>query len=411
VNGLWCILRQEYRKKIRQPRFWGFTLGMPLALGVMLLIFWLANFQDQGVRAVGYFDAAGTLGPAQETRAGRTHILVYSNLETAKQALMAGKVRAVYDIPVDYLQGGKIQMYQKEDLPIPPMLLPGMQVDFERFLRARLLERAPTHPPADLFERPQVVARAFVGSRQFNPEDLLNLFAAFLVAIVFLNLVSMTSSTLLNGITSEKANRTLEIVITSVSPEQLLAGKALGLLGVCLTQVVVWVLLGLVVAGVGLLRFPALRQVPVPWQMLVVLGLFFLPSYALIASVMTGIGGLVNQVRQAQQIASVVNVLFIGPMALAALLMVNPDGRMAVFLTIFPTTALSTIALRWVFGGVPAWQLLASWSVLVVCTLVAVWASARLFRLGMVLTGQRPSLRAALAELGSLATAARNISR
>ncbi|MEE9615743.1 MAG: hypothetical protein V3T90_01905, partial [Anaerolineae bacterium] len=90
------------------------------------------------------------------------------------------------------------------------------------------------------------------------------------------------------------------------------------------------------------------------------------------------------------------NMLFTFPYFLVVLMFTNPDGPIPVFLTLFPTTAYITIAMRWGMTMIPAWQLAASLLVLVGSAIFAIWAAARIFRVGMLNYGQRFRLRAVI---------------
>jgi len=114
---------------------------------------------------------------------------------------------------------------------------------------------------------------------------------------------------------------------------------------------------------------------------------------------MIAIGGAVTDHRQGQQIAGVLNMLFVLPMLFSALVFINPDGPVLVGLTLFPTSAMVTIMLRWGMTIIPFWQLAASWVLLTAAAGLSIWASARIFRLGMLRYGQALNLREALAGL------------
>jgi hypothetical protein len=103
-----------------------------------------------------------------------------------------------------------------------------------------------------------------------------------------------------------------------------------------LSQIALWVItivLGLVV---GARYIEALQGVTVPWSLLLVVVLFFLPAYALVAGLMTAIGGVVTQVQQGQQIAGILNLLFLLPLFLIVLFLNNPNRPTVVALTLFP---------------------------------------------------------------------------
>jgi len=189
------------------------------------------------------------------------------------------------------------------------------------------------------------------------------------------------------------------VMITSSSPEQLVGGKALGLLGVTLTQLTIW-LLTLVVVFLALPQYvESLRGASVPWDILVVFIVYFIPAFALIGSVMAAIGAMVTELQEGQQISGMVNMLFILPLFFAGVILANPDSTLMVILTLFPTTSFLTILLRWGFTIIPFWQMAVSWTLLVGTAMIVVWAAARIFRLGMLRYGQRMTFKAALAAL------------
>jgi len=237
--------------------------------------------------------------------------------------------------------------------------------------------------------------RAADGSREFNSRNVFNFFVPFFAAFFFIFVVMSSSGYLLQVVTDEKENRTVEIMMTTVSPGQLIGGKALGLLAVSLTQVAIWVLTGIVAVLIGRIFIEALRFITVPWSLLVVIILFFIPAYALIAGIMTAIGSAVTELTQAQQIAGILNLLFLLPFFFAALFLANPNSPILLFLTFFPTSSFITVMMRWGMSTVPLWQMALSWLILVASALGSVWVAARVFHTGMLRYGQSLSLKEA----------------
>jgi len=215
----------------------------------------------------------------------------------------------------------------------------------------------------------------------------------FVVAFFLFFAISTAGGYLLQAMTEEKENRTMEILATSVSPEQLMAGKALGLIAVSLTQILIWLTAlfsGLWIAG----RFISeLQGLQLPWDMVIVAILYFLPSFVLVAGIMIAIGGVVTEQQQGQQIAGIINLLFIVPIFFLALIFENPESPLLVGLTLFPTTAFLTVMLRWGMTSVPLWQLVLSWVLLTLSALGSIWVAAKVFRIGMLQYGQRLSLK------------------
>jgi ABC-2 type transport system permease protein len=204
---------------------------------------------------------------------------------------------------------------------------------------------------------------------------------------------------LLQAVTTEKENRTVEIMATTLSPDHLIAGKALGLLAVALTQLAVWVAAIVLGLAVGVAVEPLLRSVQMPWSMLAVVLLYFLPSFALIGGMMIAIGSVFSDIQQGQQVAGILNLLFMAPFFVLIVLFANPDGPLAVGMTLFPTTSFLTVLIRWGLTTIPPWQLALSWLLLATSAAVSVWAAARVYRAGMLHSGQRLSGTAICAAL------------
>ena len=186
----------------------------------------------------------------------------------------------------------------------------------------------------------------------------------------------------------------MEVMVTSMTPEEMIGGKAVGLISVSLTQLSIWLLTVVVGLIVGAQFLEQLRGIRVPWALVGIVALYFFPAFALVAGMMTAIGSAVTETRQGQQMSGVINLLFVAPFFFLALIMANPNSPVAVALTLFPTTAFITVTMRWGLTVIPLWQLVFSWLLLVSSAGLSVWAAARILRVGMLRYGQRLNLRA-----------------
>jgi ABC-2 type transport system permease protein len=193
----------------------------------------------------------------------------------------------------------------------------------------------------------------------------------------------------------EKENRTLEVLVTSVKPIQLIAGKTLGLLGAVLTQLAVYA--AALVAGIVLAApsVPELQQIVVPWGFLGMVLLLFFPAYILFAAIMVTIGSSVTEIQQGQQIAGILNLLFMAPLFALSLLLQYSTHPLIVAFSLFPITSFLTLSLRWGLGSVPVWQVTLGWGLLVASAAGMIWVAARVFRAGMLIYGQPLSAKAA----------------
>jgi ABC-2 type transport system permease protein len=110
-----------------------------------------------------------------------------------------------------------------------------------------------------------------------------------------------------------------------------------------------------------------LQAVRIPWSLLFMIALFYLPSYTLIAGMMIAVGAAVTELKQGQQIVGALNMLFTLPYFFVALFFTAPNSTLATILTLFPTTSFITLTLRWGMASIPAWEIIVSWVLLVAC--------------------------------------------
>jgi ABC-2 type transport system permease protein len=197
----------------------------------------------------------------------------------------------------------------------------------------------------------------------------------------------------LQVITDEKENRTMEIMLTSVSPKQMIGGKSLGLLAVGLTQLLVWISSAAIIWLVAKNFLDFLNQLQIPWDIFNIFALFFLPSYAIIAGLMICIGSVVTELQEGQQISGIINLIFTFPIFFAGLVFADPNSPILVFLSFWPTTSLMTIIMRWGFTAIPLWQIALSWLICLCSSIGIIWVASQLFRFGMLRYGQSISVK------------------
>jgi ABC-2 type transport system permease protein len=393
---LWLVAGHEFRNMTQRRSFLMSTIGLPLLIGGIMAISILASIGEGQAKPLGYVDHAGIL-PGGAGAMGQEHdvtLQAFADEATAGAALAAGMIQSYYVLPADYRRTGQAQLYYAEDASNGTA-----QRAFSAFLRDRLLAGQPEAVRQRVADGIHLTVRSSDGRREFSELGILNVILPFVAGMAFGFGTLMAAGYLLQAVTTEKENRTVEVMATSLSPLQLVGGKAVGLIGVALTQLGIWagaIVVGLIIAAQF---WPEARAVRLPWGLLGVTALYFLPAYVLVAGIMVAIGGMVAEMRQAQQISGIVNLLFMLPFFVSALIFSQPDSPLLVALTLFPTTSFITILMRWGVTVVPAWQLVTSWLMLAASAVLSVWAAARIFRAGMLHYGQPLNLRTAWAAL------------
>jgi ABC-2 type transport system permease protein len=398
MRKLWLVAKHEYFNRVRQRSFWLSTLWIPAILVLAMGIGFVTEMSQKEDLPLGYVDKSGLLSieivsSFQDDR-DTLPLEAFPDEATAREALEAQEILAFYVVPEEYLTTQTMTLYYWDDAPSAEI-----QDDFKALLSHSVLADLPAAKRQRVLDGMNVTLHATEGNRQLNLANPLSIVLPFVATFFFVFAVTTSAGYLLQAITSEKENRTIEVMVTSLTPEQLVGGKAMGLIGVTLTQLLIWVLTVVVGAVMGAQFFPELGKLQVPWSLVTIVILYFLPTYTLVAGMMTTISGMVTELRQGQQIAGIINLLFIFPVFLSSVVMANPNHPILVAATLFPTTSFITIAIRWPLAQVPIWQMIASWLILVTFALGSIWVAARVFRVGMLRYGQRLSLRHAIAAL------------
>jgi ABC-2 type transport system permease protein len=322
-------------------------------------------------------------------------LLRYPDEAAARQALAEGKVTAFYIIPADYLASGKLTNVRSDFNPLSGFTQAGLM---QWVLKVNLL--GGDVDLGSLVDAPlnlETVSLAPTPQRDEN--NPLTFWLPYAVTFIFYLVILMTASLLLSSLTKEKENRVLEILMASINPRELLVGKitALGLAG--LLQTVLWVSTGYILLRLSGRAFllPAAFQLPIS---IIVWGVvFFLLGYAVYASLMAAIGALVPNLREASQATFIIILPMIVPMMMISVIVEDPNGAMAVGLSLFPLTAPVTMMTRLSAGEVPLWQVLLAVVILAATAIFIVRGVARLFRAQTLLTGQKFQFRRLFAAL------------
>ena len=200
-------------------------------------------------------------------------------------------------------------------------------------------------------------------------------------------LVMMSCPTLLNTVLEEKMQRISELLISSVSPFQLMLGKILGAVCLSLTLSVLYV-----GAAIGMLWYFELSRL-VPWSMYLWFGTFLLLALFMYGSVFAGIGAVCSEMKDAQSLMTPAMILIMLPLFCWQPVLQSPNSAFSTWVSLFPPATPMMMMLRLATSpGPPAWQVALSLVVTVTFTLGCVWAGAKIFRIGILSYGQTPTL-------------------
>ncbi|RME89808.1 MAG: ABC transporter permease [Anaerolineae bacterium] len=411
MKRTWQVFKNELIDTLTSPGFWFVTLGMPL-LGWLIfgllarpqkisLAQGLADFAKS--HTGGYVDQAGLIREMLPGRSGNL-LKPYPNENAAQQALASGEIDGYYlVIPPDYIESGKVTLVWSN---LNPLFIVQI-VNFMLNVNYNLIEGDPALTPL-ITGRPDVeeIALSERPSPGLDPENPFPALAPYLIATLYASIIVGPASMFLSSIAAEQQSRLLETLLTSLTPRQLLTGKiiAQGVLGLIMT--VTWN--GSLYLLVSDERFKQMFDVNLPTEFLFWGVLFYLLGYALYASLLAGVGALAPDLREVSTVAFLIMLPIYLPVFLgSSVLLLAPDGALAVGLSLFPLTAPTAIVVRMSIGHMPVWQMLLAALILALSVVYVVRTAARLFQAQLLLSGQPFSLRRYLKALAGRPETAR----
>lgn len=210
---------------------------------------------------------------------------------------------------------------------------------------------------------------------------------AVLIALMFM-VIMIGATPAMQGIVEEKGQRIAEVLLGSVSPFQLMAGKLLGVVGVSSTMAGVYLGGGLIVAArYGLTD--ALTPGLVVWFVV-----FLLLALLIYGSLFIAIGAAAADIKDTQTLLMPVMLIACLPFFALGPIMMDPNGKVAVACSFFPFAApMVLVARQSVPPGVPAWQMAAGIAIVLATTVLCVWAAGRVFRVGILMQGKGARLK------------------
>jgi len=211
-------------------------------------------------------------------------------------------------------------------------------------------------------------------------------FSSFIFIMLLMMMILSTGGMLVRSLLEEKSNRLIEILVSSCSKKELLAGKVIALSGLGFTQILIWGVLALVTARTALIPMEAFDNI------FPMLG-FFILGYVFYVSIFVGIGSIVSTEQEAQQITSYISIILILPTIFAVSAIQNPGSTIIKILSFIPFTSASIMMLRLKIETIPVGEILSAVLIMVISIYLTITFSSKLFKIGILSYGKRPALK------------------
>ena len=388
----------EYRVNVRRPDFIIFTSLVPL-LGLIALLVGIFFGRQAGGALVRVFDDGPEITAVVDQSGRFTPIMPrfeaeyvpYDDEATARTALEDEVVKRVVVVPPTYPKQGNVMVVTAASRfsEFGTIGLRGffmahlVQEVGDETLRARLID--PFDAQVEFLNERGQTSGGEAG-------EILGFIVPFLFGILLVVTVFVSSGYLVRSVAEEKSSRVIEIILSSVTPHQLLAGKVMGLGALGLTQIFVWIAsatgLGGGLAVLAGIVLPLFTRVEVFGLALV----YYILGFSVYAVLIAAIGTLGSNFQESQQITGIFIFVAAIPMMFFGTILTNPNAMVVRALSWFPLTAPTTMMLRLPLSEVPWIDIAGSIGVLLATIPLVVWLGAKVFRLGMLMYGKRPGI-------------------
>ncbi len=437
MSKLMLIIKREYLAKVRNKSFVIMTFLSPiLMVGMIVLIAYLTKVNDSEKRIIAVLNESDYFSTDFTTTESTSFIYFKDlDLETAKDSVLDTGYYGLLFIPnrADLEIVASDSYFYTKEAPATTVL-DRLEDIFQDRLRQRRLKDLGVSAAeyAQMRDKFEINTATFAGEQNLKGINEIKAIIGGGFGYLIMMFIIIYGGFVMRSVIEEKTSRIIEVIISSVKPFQLMLGKIIGTSLAGITQFAIWIVSATLLLMVVLLLFDidpsglnrspglsastvnAMAAVPsemdtmqlyadeiyqFPWALLIFsFLLYFILGYLIYSSIYAAIGAAVDNETDTQQ--------FIFPIILPLMLAIyvgffsvfsNPHGPIAVGFSLFPLTSPIVMLMRLPGGvgegGVPLWQLLCSIALLIITFIGIVWLAAKIYRVGILMYGKKPTYK------------------
>lgn len=427
MKNLGLIIRREFLTRVRKPSFIILTLLAPILMAaVMFLPAYLATLPGDE-KVITILDESYLMDIYDK---GNEEIsFKYLNpkdfdFETAKALVEGREDYAFVHVPVS--EGGdpdfiarNIRVFRAGDLSLSVESY--LERSLEKYIQKEKLKAEGVDPEVVARTKTQVNLRIIntEEGRETENATIAKMGIGYVAAFAIYLFIFIYGAQIMRGVIEEKTNRIMELMVSSIRPFELMMGKILGIGALALLQFVIWIGLGLLIFTIftavfidpslssgtavqmeGMNALPdnaafdiyrSLQSIPFTKVLLSFLYYFF-GGYLLYGALFAAIGSAVDKETDSQQFMLPLTIPLILSLIVILRALDNPDGSLAVWMSMIPLTSPLVMMARVPFD-VPTWQLLLSMGILAITFFGSVWLAAKIYRVGILMYGKKPTFK------------------
>lgn len=438
MNKVWIIIQREFVTKVKKKSFILLTLLMPfIMVAIVAIPALLGSIDSDESFTVGVVDKTGLYADFFKNTDNVSFVTIKDNapIDTISNILKSEdspytQILYISDTLTNAKSGSAI-IYSVEETPnvveseVNDVLRSKIRTD--RLNSFNLPNVEEIVKAADVKFNVKTLRKTENGDKESSAEiaAVVGLMLSLFIYIFIISYGSMVMSSVME----EKTNRIVEIIVSSVKPWQLMAGKIIGCGLVGLLQMMIWGTMIVIVSTVagtayGITAMPEITEMaaagsaeqmaqlqqmqqmadnPMIEMMQIISGmdfvsifvffvLYFIGGYLLFASLFAAFGAAVNEMQDAGQFQMPVMMIFVFALYAAMFSMENPNGPLAVWCSYIPFTSPIVMMVRMPFD-IPVWNVLLSIAILYVTAAAVILLSSKIYRVGILMYGQKPSFK------------------
>ncbi|MBI4947628.1 MAG: ABC transporter permease [Bacteroidetes bacterium] len=432
MSKIIIIIQREYFSRVKKKSFIIMTILGPILFSALMIVpLWL-SMQEQEKHFVEVIDDSKLVDGFMRNDKNVHYDYPPVSLEVAKRDLYKTDYTAILWVPENILSSRKVILYFKSHpgIMVQEKIRSGIEdILYENQLEAEGIDMEKVN--AAHIQVNIVTEKQSASGTGERTNTGVNMGIGFGAGILIYLFIFMYGVQVMRGVIEEKTSRIVEVIISSVKPFQLMMGKITGIAMVGLTQFVLWVVLTLVLYGIGQTTFlkdfsdtvnPTIQQNVVPSmpnqvvnqqqnisyseaaemfkslqninfvQLILAFLFYFLGGYLLYSALFAAVGSAVDSESDTQQFMMPITIPLVISFVAAQFIMQNPEGPLAFWLSIIPFTSPVIMMVRLPFG-VPPWELALSMTLLVITFIFMTWLAGKIYRTGILMYGKKVSYK------------------
>ena len=420
MRNMFLIVKREYLQRVRTKAFIIFTVVTPLFMAAAILgPAKLVSMKSAGTRKIAVVASSREVGTAirdqlQTPVAAGTESIDSDQSPAPKYAVETkiagpedlrkqltaevndGKLDGYIWITDQDIANQKFSYSTKHASDFIDASVVEMAVN-NALMRSRMVAQGIAPDQVDNILKQKLdmdTVRIEKGGKESKAGGMAGIMLPFLLMFMIYITLIIYGVAVMRSVLEEKSSRIMEVVLSSANATQMMAGKVIGVGAVGLTQILIWIASGFVLSSgmIAAVR-PFLKDVQLPWMVYVAFLAFFLLGYLLYSTMYAAVGAMVNSEEEAQQMQWPVLLPLILCTVFAMSVIRDPNSQLAFWASMFPMTSPVIMFVRVaVQPQLPVWQLGLSIALLVLAIWGMVWLCSRIYRVGILMYGKRPTL-------------------